>query len=172
VEHTTIAVGNAARPFDGCAQVRTADHVTRYARIGSGRPVLILDEVPFATTCWPGLVERLALERRVILPEVPTNEPRFAAWLRGFIDGMGLPPVTLVATGDLCFLSIEFALLEPERIENLVLVPAGAADETGLSGVLTSTLSSAGVRMLVIRRDVASEDAMSIVEQFLDGKRS
>jgi hypothetical protein len=24
------------------------------------------------------------------------------------------------------FLSIEFALLEPERIENLVLVPAGA----------------------------------------------
>jgi pimeloyl-ACP methyl ester carboxylesterase len=152
--------------------VRTADHVTRYARIGSGRPVLILDELPFATTFWPGLVDRLAEERRVILPEVPSTEPRFAAWLRGFIDGMGLPPMTVVATGDLCLPSIEFALLEPERLVNLVLVPAGAAEETGLSGVLTSTLSPAGVKMLVIRRDFTSENAISMIDQFLDGERS
>jgi len=170
VEHTTIAVGKAARPFDGCAQVRTADHVTRYARIGSGRPVLVLDEVPFAATFWPGLVERFAERRRVILPEVPTRESRFAAWLRGFIDGIGLPRLTLVAAGDLCFPSIEFALLEPDRLENLILVPAGSVEETGLSGVLTSTLSSSDVRMLVIRRDCASEDAVSIIERFLDGK--
>jgi pimeloyl-ACP methyl ester carboxylesterase len=172
VKHATIAVENAASPFDGCAQVRTADHVTRYVRFGSGRPVLILDEAPLAATVWPGLVDTLALQNRVILPEVPATELRFSAWLRDFIDGMGLPPATLVAIGDLCLLAIEFALLEPDRLENLVLVPAGRAEETGLSGVLTSTLSSADMGMLVIRREVTAGEAISIIERFLGTKRS
>ena len=58
----------------------------------------------------------------MILPELPTAEPRFHAWFRGFVDGMGLPPMTLVAVGDLCVPALEFALLEPERIQRLLLV--------------------------------------------------
>ena len=71
---------------------------------------------------------------------------------------MGLPQLTLVAVGDLCVPSIEFTLLEPERIERLVLVPSGRVEETGLSGALSSTLGSADVEMLVVRRDFPSAE--------------
>jgi hypothetical protein len=172
VNATKTAAGNAARLSDSFAQVRTADHITRYTRVGTGRPVLVLDERSAAETLWPGLIDRLALERRVLVPEVPADEPRFTAWLRGFIDGMGLPQLTLVAVSDLCVPSIEFTLLEPERIERLVLVPSGRVEETGLSGAISSTLGSADVEMLVVRRDFPSAEAILVIERFLRGERS
>lgn len=172
MDDTTLAAGNAAKLADGTAQVRTADHVTRYTRLGAGRPVLVLDLLPFGAALWPDLLDRLADGNRVILPEVPRLEARFTSWLRGFVDGMGLPPVTLIAVGDLCVPSIEFTLLEPERVNRLVLVPSGGVEETGLAGVLTSTLSSADVEMLVIRRDYPTAEAIDVVERFLRGERS
>ena len=172
MDATKTAVGNAARLSNACAQVRTADHITRYTRVGSGRPVIVLDELYSTETLWPELIERLASSRRVLVPEVPPAEPRFAAWLRGFIDGMGLPPATLVAVADLCIPAIEFTLLEPERIERLILVPSGRVEETGLSGALSSTLGSADVEMLVVRRDFPSSDAISIIDRFLRAERS
>ena len=172
MDATKTAVGNPARLSDNCAQVRTADHITRYTRVGSGRPVIILDAPSRSQTLWPDLIDQMALTRRVLVPEVITAEPRFTAWLRGFIDGMGLPPATIVAVGDLCLPSIEFTLLEPERVERLILVPSGGVEETGLTGVLTSTLGSADVEMLVVRRDFPANDAISIIERFLRGDRS
>ena len=166
------AVADPPRPSDAFAQVRTADHVTRYTRVGAGRPVVVLDDHSSAETIWPKLVSHLAIERRILIPEVPRTEPRFAAWLRGFIDGMGLPPLTLVAAGDLCLPAIEFALLEPERVERLILIPCGSAEETGLSGALSSTLGSSDVKLLVVRRDAPSTEAISIIETFLAGARS
>ncbi len=169
---TKTAAGNPARPSDSFAQVRTADHITRYTRVGTGRPLIVLDELSGAETLWPELIERLALDKRVLVPEVPHDEPRFTAWLRGFIDGMGLPQLTLLAVGDLCVPAIEFTLLEPERVERLVLVPSGRVEETGLSGALSSTLGSADVEMLVVRRDFPSDEAISVIERFLRGERS
>jgi pimeloyl-ACP methyl ester carboxylesterase len=134
--------------------------------------VIVLDERSGAQTLWPELIDQMARDRRVLIPEVPSAEPRFTAWLRGFIDGMGLPPITLVAVGDLCLSSIEFTLLEPERIERLILVPSGRVEETGLSGALSSTLGSADVEMLVVRRDFPSTEAISIIERFLRGERA
>ena len=172
MDATKTAVGNPARLSDNRAQVRTADHITPYTRVGSGRPVIILDAPSRSQTLWPDLIDRMALTRRVLVPEVTTAEPRFTAWLRGFIEGMGLPPATIVAVGDLCLPSIEFTLLEPERVERLILVPSGGVEETGLTGVLTSTLGSADVEMLVVRRDFPANDAISIIERFLRGDRS
>jgi len=172
VDATKTAVGNPARLSDNCAQVRTADHITRYTRVGSGRPVIILDAPSRSQTLWPDLIDQMALTRRVLVREVITAETRCTAWLGGFIDGMGLPPATIVAVGDLCLPSIEFTLLEPERVERLILVPSGGVEETGLTGVLTSTLGSADVEMLVVRRDFPANDAISTIERFLRGDRS
>lgn len=172
VDYTTPAVGNAASPFHGCAQVRTADHITRYTRVGSGRPVVVLDPIPGAATLWPELLDGLAQHHRVVVPEVPEVETRFTTWLRGFVDGMGLPRMTLVATGDLCMPAMEFALLDPDRVERLVLVPEGRVEETGLAGILSPTMSSSDVSILVVRREHPSEEARRVIERFLRGDNS
>ena len=176
------AVRKAARPFGNCAQVRAADHVTRYARCGTGRPVLLLVAAACgiadgAVTCdafdgddaalWMDLLDRVAQHHRVILPEIPTTGLRFAAWLRGFIDGMGLPPLTLVAAGPTCMPALEFVLTDPERVERLVLIPVGGAEETGLAAVLTPVAGAATIPMIVVRRDHPTDDAIDVVERFL-----
>jgi pimeloyl-ACP methyl ester carboxylesterase len=154
---------------DSFAQVRSADYTTRYIRVGAGQPVLILDETMSPSSVWPELIGRLAEGRRVILPEVHGGH-RFVAWLRSFLDGMGLPPVTLIATGELCVPSLEFVLLEPERIERLVLVPAGGAEETGLATVMTPSLGVVSVSMLVVRRDNPAPHAVPLIERFVRGE--
>ena len=160
------AVADTARP-DAFAQVRSADYTTRYIRVGAGQPVVIVDATMDARSLWPELIGRLAEGGRVILPEVQGGHDRFAGWLRSFLDGMGLPPVTLVGTGELCLAALEFALLEPERVRRLVLVPAGSAEETGLASILTPSIGVSSVSMLVVRRDCPPADAVPLIERFL-----
>ena len=164
------AVPDAARPSDSLAQVRSADYTTRYIRIGAGQPVLIIDATMDPSSVWSELIGRLANGRRVILPEVQGGADRFVEWLRSFLDGMGLPPMTLIATGALCVPALEFALLEPDRIERLVLVPTGGAEATGLAGEMTPALSGATVAILIVRRDCPAADAVPLIERFLRGE--
>jgi pimeloyl-ACP methyl ester carboxylesterase len=170
VDSALTAVPDAARPFDSFAQVRSADYTTRYVRVGAGQPVLIVDVTMNSSSLWPELIGRLAEGRRVILPEVQGGGDRFGAWLRSFLDGMGLPPVTLVATNELCVAALEFALLEPDRIARLVLVPAGSAEATGLVSVITPSLGAASVSMLVVRRDCPTAEAVVLIDRFLRGE--
>jgi pimeloyl-ACP methyl ester carboxylesterase len=172
VDDTLLAAEIAARSFDGRPQVRAADHVTRYTRTGAGKPVLVLDEPTIVGTLWPELLSRLAEHHRVILPEVPDAELHFYRWLRGFAEGMGLPVMTMIAVGNLCVPALEFALLEPDRVDRLVLVSSGSADETALAGTLTPALSSAHVAMLVVRRDTAPANAIAAIEGFMRDETS
>jgi hypothetical protein len=164
------AAPDAARPSDSFAQVRSADYTTRYIRVGAGQPVVVADAAMTPSSLWPDLVGRLADGRRLIIPEVQGGQDRFAAWLRSFLDGMGLPPVSLLAAGELCLPSLEFALLEPDRLERLVLVPSGSAEETGLASVMTPSLGAKSVSMLVVRRDCPATDAIPLIERFLRGE--
>jgi pimeloyl-ACP methyl ester carboxylesterase len=170
VDSALTAVADTARPLDSFAQVRSADYTTRYVRLGAGQPVIIVDPTMSSNALWPDLIGKLAEGRRLILPEVQGGQDRFSAWLRSFLDGMGLPPVTLVATGELCLASLEFALLEPDRIARLVLVPTGSAQETGLASVMTPSLGVKSVSMLVVRRDCPAADAIPLIERFLRGE--
>jgi pimeloyl-ACP methyl ester carboxylesterase len=170
VDTALTAVSDTARSSDSFAQVRSADYTTRYIRVGAGQPVVIVDATTDPSALWPDFVGRLAELRRVILPEVQGGPDRFTAWLRSFLDGMGLPPVTLIAIGELCIASLEFALLEPERVQKLVLVPSGGAEETGLASVLTPSAGASSVPMLVIRRDWPAADAIPLIERFLQGE--
>ena len=170
METALTAVGDAARPFESFAQVCSADYTTRYIRVGVGEPVVIVDATMNPGALWPELVSRLADGRRVILPEVHGSGERFTSWLRSFLDGMGLPPVTLIATDELCLSGLEFALLEPERVRRLILVPAGKAEETGLTSVMTPSAGVSSVSMLVVRRDCAAADAIRLIDRFLRGE--
>jgi hypothetical protein len=161
----SVAAPAEGRRFTGWAQVRAADYVTRYVRHGAGKPVVVLDLAD--GTLWPELTDALAAGHRVILPEAPAAEAHFAAWLRGFLDGMGLPAVTLIAAGPFCLPALEFALLDPDRLERLVLVPAGAADATGLTGALGTTSAGALLGMLVVRRDHPTDEALELIVEFI-----
>jgi len=170
VDTVSTAVPDAARPSDSFALVRSADYTTRYIRVGAGEPVLIVDATTNPGSLWPELIGCLAEGRRVILPEIQGGSDRFVAWLRSFLDGMGLPPATIVATGELCFSALEFALLEPERIQRLVLIPSGRAEETGLASVLTPAPGAESVSMLVVRRDCPAKEAVGLIDRFLRGE--
>src|SRR4051812_46201644 len=120
-----VAAAAARGPF-GWAQVRAADHSTRYQRFGAGAgtPVVILLPAASEANVWPELFDSLAEQRRVYLPDLPDESGAFAARMCAFLDGVGLAPVTVIAPGSFCVPALEFALLEPERVARLVLVPS------------------------------------------------
>jgi len=170
VDSALTAARDAARPSDSFAQVRSADYTTRYIRVGAGQPVVVVDAIMSSESFWPDLIGHLADGRRLIIPEVQGGPDRFTPWLRSFLDGMGLPPVTLLATGELCLAALEFALLEPERVERLVLVPSGSAEETGLVSVMTPSVGAKSITMLIVRRDYPAAEAIPLIGRFLRGE--
>ena len=159
---TTIT--NAADSF---AEVRAHDQIMRYRRAGAGRPILFLrsatDEQPF----WAELDAALTSAFRVLTPDVPAAEVDVAAWMRGFLEGVGLDRVTVIAEGSLCMAALEMALLNVDQIERLVLVPAGHSSETGLDGTLATSLAGVAVPLLVVRRGTPSTEAVPMLMHFL-----
>jgi hypothetical protein len=149
------------------AEVRVAGHVTRYVRRGAGRPVVVLSGASDCEALWPELLDAIAAHCRLILPEVPAHEAGFSSWLRGFLDGVGLPVVSLIATGHCCLPAVELALLDADRLERLVLVPDGCAEVTGLMGMLGTGERPSALPLLVLRRAASAEEALQLVEPFL-----
>jgi hypothetical protein len=144
------------------AEVRVADLVTRYVRRGAGRPVVVLRAHEDADALWPELLDAVASRGRVLIPDVLAPDASFVAWVRGFLDGLGLPSVALVATGRFCVPALELALLDPDRLDALVLVPRGRSEETGLSGVLGGG-ERPGIPLLVLRREASADEAVRLI---------
>ena len=156
-------------PTASFAEVRAHDQIMRYHRAGAGRPVVVLRASPDARSLWPELDEALSSAFRVLTPEVPPTD--VARWLGGFLEGVGLDRVTLVATDDFCLPAIELALLSADQIERLLLVPSGHARETGLDGTLAAPLAGVVVPLLVLRRGMPAVDALPLAMQFLESER-
>jgi pimeloyl-ACP methyl ester carboxylesterase len=116
---------------------------TRYLRAGRGYPVIVLagGARRTADTLLTGLW-RLA---RVIVPEVPlfgAGEPDgttdFSRWFSGFLDGLGVTRAAVVADELFEEAATRFALLEPERVERLLVVRDDAA--AGAVALLTAAM--------------------------------
>lgn len=103
------------------AEVRAGDRVTRYLRAGAGQVVLLL-RPGSAAAAWSPAAAELAARHRVIVPDVP-EPPEFGGWLGGFLDGLGLEGVTILADPSLGGSAREFAAAEPDRVALLVEVP-------------------------------------------------
>jgi pimeloyl-ACP methyl ester carboxylesterase len=102
----------------------------RYRREGAGRPLVVLRTASGAGAVWPELDAQLAARFRVITPEIPAGCTDVARWLVGFLEGLGIDRVVLVATDACCLAAIELVLLDAAQIDRLVLLPAGLVGES------------------------------------------
>jgi hypothetical protein len=156
---------------EALAEVRAHDQVMRYRRAGVGRPLVVLRGPDDPAALWPELDAELVSRFRVFTPELPDDCDDVAAWVADFLEGVGLDRVALLAAEPCCLSALELALLDSCRVERLVLVPAGAAGETGLDGTLATTFAGVAVPLLVVRRGLAPDDALPLLRTFLEDVR-
>ena len=159
-------------PSLSLAEVRAHDQVMRYHRAGVGRPLVLLRTAASVDALWPELEEELVARFRVLTPELPSDCADIAAWVKGFLEGVGLDRVVVVAADPYCLSALELALLGAQQIERLVLVPGGVAGETGLDGTLATTYQGVPVPLLVVRRGLSAAEALPLFQQFLEQGRS
>ena len=161
---------SSSHPAVGLAEVRAHDLVMRYQRSGVGRPLLLLRASASPDALWPELEEQLVARFRVFTPELPPDCEDVAAWVKDFLEGVGLDRVLVVAADPCCLSALELALLGAPQIERLVLVPGGLAGETGLDGTLATAYAGMSVPLLVVRRGLPPAEALPLLRQFLEQK--
>lgn len=118
------------RASDCCAEIRAHGTVMRYRRRGTGTTVLVLAEG--SEDQGPELTEALSASFRVLTPELPADRAARTSWLSDFLEGLGARNVGLVALGELCSPARELALLRPDQIARMVLVPNGDPEDPGI----------------------------------------
>jgi pimeloyl-ACP methyl ester carboxylesterase len=149
--------GDGQRPPFTRATVVDGLTETLYRRAGHGAPVVVL--AAGDSPAGVALLDALPRRFRVIAPELPASRrdgngggrdvwPAFPTWLSGFLDGLGLGGVAVVAEERFGGAALGFALLEPARVERLVLVLDGGAHPPPF-GALADALGHAGVPLLV-----------------------
>ena len=163
---------SSTHPAGTLAEVRAHDLVMRYHRAGVGRPLVLLRAAAGPASIWPELDAQLVARYRVFTPELPAHCDDVAAWVKDFLEGVGLDRVLLVAADPCCLSALELALLAADQIERLVLVPGGIAGETGLDGTIAPAFTGVSVPLLVVRRGLPAADALPLIRQFLahDGR--
>lgn len=97
---------------------------------------------------------------RLIVPDVPPGEPDASSWLAGFIEGIGMPSMGIVAVEELCHPALELAQRDPEQVSRLVLVTVGEQ----------TVPYSATVPSIVVRRDRPAAEVLPAVTRLLAGE--
>jgi hypothetical protein len=147
---------NATWHLGPCAEVRVGEHVTRYVRRGSGPSVVLLGADVEANPLWEALLESVAAKHRVVVPQLPPAGIDRSAWLRGFIEGLGLTSVVLIAGGALCEAALDLATVDDFTVRKLVLLPERP-----------TSVGYSGARALWIQPEWSQTDALQRVQDFL-----
>jgi len=90
-----------------------------YVRVGSGDTVVVLHAGGRESTPLQSLVDRLALDHRVIVPTLSVDDS-FSDALENLLEGIGVCSVGLVAVGAFGRLAQEFVASRPGRVSSLV----------------------------------------------------
>ena len=110
---------------------------THYLRAGRGPCLVLLHGAGGSGLNWAPVMAALAAKCCVIAPDlagygesdkpaVVYDRPFFAAWLRHFLDALGLERPILLGHSQGGAVALQFAMDYPERLERLILVsPAG-----------------------------------------------
>jgi hypothetical protein len=174
MKHTGSFEAATERPRCFCtAEVRDGGFATRYRTGGAGAPVVLLGDSSLPDEAVSALIARF----RLIVPEVPRAAElagrAFSAWLRGFLDGLGLGEVALVAEPAQGVAALTFAMLDCGRVTRLVLLVADGADPLAPAGVIRDGLADTAQPLLLVRFDeVAGQPSGRTVGElvrFLDG---
>jgi hypothetical protein len=92
-----------------------------YVRSGSGDTVLVLHAADGHGTLLESLVDRLALDHRVIVPVLVADDS-FPAALDNLLEGIGACSVEVVADKEFGRLAQEFVASRPGRVSSLVIL--------------------------------------------------
>ena len=120
-----------------CAEVRVGDHVIRYVRRGSGPPVVVVRGDGDDTPGYRRLIEDLAGSHRIVVTQPPPTGADVGSWLRGFIEGIGLTSIVLVAGRASAEAATELAAADNFTVQKLILLPqedTGAEPSTAHQG--------------------------------------
>jgi hypothetical protein len=137
----------------------------RYRRSGAGRVVVMIGRL--GGEPWPGLGDALAARFRVIEPDVP--ERADLGWLAGFLDGLGMRRLAVVAADPWCVPLLQLVADDVDRFARVVLVPDGAC-ETGAAHEDAIVAAGSVVPLLVAPRELPAADALIDVALFLEGQ--
>lgn len=149
-----------------CAEVRVGEHVTRYVRRGTGPSVVVVGADAQASPVWSPLVEQLVESHRVVVPQQPPEGADVGTWLRGFIEGIGLTAIVLIAGGAATAASLDLTASDDFTVRRLVLLPrAGENGDTPDAGRVDG--QTAVDRMLWVLPDWTTADALQRIESFI-----
>lgn len=152
----TLQPGAAAPSGEGCcAEVRAHDRVMHYRRSGKG-PYLIALADPASDALVSAHLEALSGSFRVIVPQLPrdsADDGTLARWLGEFMEGLGLPEVTLLAAGNSCVPAVE-AALSCDAVRRLVLLSGRHGAAESLDGRLEPAASMRVVPVTIVRGQV------------------
>jgi hypothetical protein len=166
---------DTAHAAESWAEVRARDQVMRYRRVGVGRSVvLLLRSCEPAEPLWRELLEALSVDFRLIVPEQPAPGADVAGWLAGFLEGLGMSNVAVLAADRFCLPAVELALVQGDQLARIVLVPDGA-DASGRGpccGKLETALGQAALPLLVVHRGHPASEIVPLVTGFLRGKEA
>ena len=150
---------------------------THYLRAGRGEPILVLAGNPDTTHA---LLELLPRGFRVMAPEAtppggagaaPTLD--FTAWIRDFLDALGIAGVAMIVDPSFAAPALGFALLEPDRVKGLVFLLYQSGDGAIDEGSISDRFGQSGQPLLAIRFDPTDPDSLPAriaeIVAFLEG---
>lgn len=142
------------------------DRVTRYVRRGTGSPVVLVGANTDESAVWRPLVDTLVAHHRMVAPQPPPSGVDDAAWLRGFIEGIGLSSVALIAGRAARSAALELAVSDDFTIRKLVVV-LGAGRSNGNGSGAPAAPESATARTLLVSDTWSPAEAVRRIAQFI-----
>lgn len=163
-----LCAANANRHLGPCAEVRVGDHVTRYVKRGTGSPpIVVVSAGPTPQPAWAALIEALGAKHRMVFPEPPPTNGEFTGWVRGFVEGVGLSGVVVLAGGLAYDAAAELTVADAFTFRGVVLVPGD--DGRDRSGQPADGTTASSPSTLVVVPEWAPEEVVRQVEAFIAG---
>ena len=145
---------------------------TAYRRAGQGEPVLLLAARESASST--ELFGALARSHRVYAPVLPTGvgeaptgraRPELTAWLRGFLDALGVTRISIMADETIGAAAIAFALLDSCRVARVALLLGPVSGES--PDAVYDSLGDARIPLLTTWSSSAEGEGLRAIEEFL-----
>ena len=153
-----LCTSNATWDVGPHAEVRVGEHVTRYVRRGTGPSVVLVGADASTSPVVLPLITKLAPKHRLIVPQTPVADD-LASWLRGFIEGIGLSEIALIAGDAPAVAATELAVADDFTIRRLVVL--------GQSTTASSNGSHSSGRILWVDAGWSPEDAVTRIASFI-----
>ncbi len=110
---------------------------TAYLTAGDGRPVVCLHGAGAGAVTWYPSIGAIAKGFHIIAPDIvgygesdkpdaPYDRPYFSAWLRAFLETLGIDKTYIVGLSQGGAIALQFALENPQMVDKLVVVDSGA----------------------------------------------